>query len=72
MVTEMLCASCWILTSFTKKRSDWHSSTFSRTLQHVSRCEVFIKMSVFLFVVKTLALCQLCAASLVVTWLTVC
>lgn len=55
MVSEMVCASCWILTSLTRYSSDGYSMFDSRTLQHVSSWEVFMKTSVLLLVVNTLS-----------------
>ena len=54
MVREMVCASCWTLTSLTRYASVGNSMVFSSTRQQVSSCVVFMKTSVRLLVVNTL------------------
>lgn len=53
-VIEMVCASCWILTSLMRYSSEGYSIEFSMTLQQWSSCVVLMSTSVFLLVVKML------------------
>lgn len=54
MAIDIDCDSICILTSFAKYISEGYSPGEVSMLQKLSSCEVFIKASAFLFVLKTL------------------